>query len=58
MTHNDEPDAECFYDDVYGVALDPKLVKGARCVEMKFCYKRGVYYYDTLGNSYKLTSKK
>ena len=58
MTHNDEPDAECFYDDVSGTALDPKLVREAQRVETEFCSKRGVYYYDTLGNSYKLTGKK
>ena len=24
--HNDEPDADCFYDDVSGIALDTKIV--------------------------------
>ena len=56
--HNDEPDAKCFYDDVSGAALDPKLVRKARRVEMDLFYKRGVYYYDTVGNSYKLTGNK
>ena len=34
--HNDEPDAECYFDDVSGAPLDPKLVKEARRVEMSF----------------------
>ena len=34
ITHNDEPDAECFYDHVSGAALNPKLVREARRVEM------------------------
>ena len=44
-----------FYDDVSGVALDPKLAKEARRVEMKLFYKRGVYMYDTIDNSYRLS---
>ena len=41
--HNDEADASCFYDDVTGAKLDPKLVMAARAVEMQFFKNKGVY---------------
>ena len=48
--HNGEPDAECYFDDVTGAPLDPKLVKEARRVEISFFKNKGVYYYDTNNN--------
>ena len=56
--HNDESDAECYFDDVTGAPLDPKMVKEARKVEMSFFKSKGVYYYDTNDNCILMTGKK
>ena len=55
--HKDEADASCFYDDLTGAKLDPKLVRQARDVEMVFFYAEGVYDCDTIGNAIQLTGK-